>query len=179
MLFLRKALFFWNGYEISNERDFRDQARRFTPVLTGFLVQWTLLLPFALLGLVQGGATRRPRALLSIMVLGHFLLLVSFFVCARFRVPVVPFLLPFAAAGILAAVDAARDGIARPRAAGRVALLVAVFFLATNARVVTALGLANVTDDRDAPFHRYNLAVLFDAEGNVDRAIEEYRAAPA
>ena len=177
VLLFRKALYFWNGYEISNERDLRDQARRFTPILTGFLVQWTLLLPFALLGLVRTGVRQRPRALLGIMILGHFLLVTAFFVCARFRQPAVPFFLPFAAAGILAAADALRDVTVRPRAAGRLALLVAAFFLATNARVVTALGLADVTDDRDAPFHRYNLAVLFDAEGNVDRAIEEYRAA--
>lgn len=176
-LLARKAVYFWNGFEISNERDLRDQARRFTPILTGFLVLWTLLLPFALLGLVRAGPVTRPRALLALLVAGQFLLVVAFFVCARFRQPVVPWLLPFAAAGILASIEAVRAAPARPRAAAATLLLLAGFFLATNARVVAALGIANPADDRDAPFHRFNLAVLFDQEGNVDRAIEEYRAA--
>ncbi len=176
-LLARKAVFFWNGFEISNERDLRDQARRFTPILAGFLVLWTLILPFALLGLVRGGPATRARALPGILALTHCLVVVAFFVCARFRQPVVPWLLPFAAAGILAAVAAAREAVSRPRAAAGTLLLLAAFFLATNARVVAALGIANPADERDAPFHRFNLAVLFDQEGNVDRAIEEYRAA--
>jgi Flp pilus assembly protein TadD len=34
-----------------------------------------------------------------------------------------------------------------------------------------------VLAENDAPFHRFNLAVVFEREGNLDRAIEEYRAA--
>ncbi|MFN8176631.1 MAG: tetratricopeptide repeat protein [bacterium] len=176
-LFLRKVVFFWNGYEISNERDLRDQARRFTPILRFFLVEWAILLPFALFGLVSTGVRSRPRALLGAMILVHTLVVAAFFVCARFRQPVIPLLLPFAAAGILAALDDARSAADRPRQAARTALLLVVFFLVTNPRVVTALGIADVTQDTDAPFHRFNLAVLFDMEGNVDRAIVEYRAA--
>ncbi len=176
-LLARKTVFFWNGFEISNERDLRDQARRFTPILAGFLVLWTLYLPFALLGVARGGPATRPRALLGVLVLVQCLVVVSFFVCARFRQPVVPWLLPFAAAGILAAAAAVREAMTRPRAAAGTLLLLAGLFLATNARVVAALGIANPADDRDAPFHRFNLAVLFDQEGNVDRAIVEYRAA--
>ena len=39
------------------------------------------------------------------------------------------------------------------------------------------LGIADVTSDRDAPFHRFNLAVVYERAGDLDRAIEEYRAA--
>jgi tetratricopeptide (TPR) repeat protein len=178
-LLARKVLYFFNGFEISNERDLRDQARRFTPILGIFLVQWTLLLPFALLGLVRTGVRERPRALLAALALVHAAVVVSFFVCARFRQPMIPWLLPFASAGILAAVDAARRAADRPRASAATGLLLLAFFFATNARVVSALGLADPTRERDAPFHRYNLAVLFDREGDVDRAIAEYRAAAA
>jgi tetratricopeptide (TPR) repeat protein len=176
-LVFRKFVFFWNGFEISNERDLRDQARRFTPILGVFLTQWTVLLPFALLGLVRTGLRSRPRALLGGLLGAQMLVVIAFFVCARFRVSVVPWLLPFAAAGILAAFADARSALDRPRAAARTGVLLVAFFLATNARVVTALGIADVTRETDAPFHRFNLAVLFEREGDVDRAIEEYRAA--
>jgi tetratricopeptide (TPR) repeat protein len=176
-LLLRKIVFFWNGFEISNERDLRDQARRFTPILRVFLVQWAILLPFALLGMVATGLRARPRALLAGLIVTHAVVVAAFFVCTRFRQPAVPWMLPFAAAGILAAVDDARGARERPGRAARTALLLLVFFLATNGRVVKAFGIADVTRETDAPFHRFNLALLFDMEGNVDRAIAEYRAA--
>lgn len=176
-LLCRKVVFFWNGFEISNERDLRDQARRFTPILRVFLVQWAILLPFALLGMVRTGLRTRPRALLGGMLFVHSLVVAAFFVCTRFRQPVVPWILPFAAAGILAAVDDVRNVRLRPGRAARTALVLLLFFLATNARVVKSLGVADVMSETDAPFHRFNLALLFDMEGNVDRAIAEYRAA--
>lgn len=179
VLYLRKVVFFWNGFEIPNNRDFRDQARRFTPILQGFLVQYAILLPFALFGLLRGGGDRRARGLLVAFLAAWTVSVCAFFVCTRFRLPAVPWVLPFGAAGVLAfAGDLRRAGSAAGRFGRAGALLVALFAL-TNGMLVSRAGLADVTSQRDAPFHRFNLAVLYERDGDLDRAIEEYRAAVA
>jgi Flp pilus assembly protein TadD len=173
----RKAVFFWNGYEISNNRDLRDQARRHTPILRFFLAQLSVILPFAIFGIIRGGLATRPRRLLAGLLLAHTVTIVAFFVCARFRQPSIVWLLPFAAAGSHRAVDAVRAGRIAPGRLARTGLVLASLFVLTNGSLITRAGIADVTSDRDAPFHRFNLAVLYEREGDLDRAIEEYRAA--
>jgi tetratricopeptide (TPR) repeat protein len=178
-LLMRKVVFFWSSFEISNNRDLRDQARRFTPILRIFLVQFALLLPLAIYGLIRGGVSRREPWLLIGFLVVYTAAIAAFFVCARYRQPAVVWLLPFAASGALAFVDDARRAKTDPRRILLPVGILALLFLVTNAAFLTRTGVANVTAEKDAPFHRYNLAVLFEREGNLDRAIDEYRAAAA
>jgi tetratricopeptide (TPR) repeat protein len=177
VLFARKLAFFWNGYEISNTRDLVDQARRFTPILSVFLVQYSFVLPFALFGLLRGGVRSRERLLLFLLLASWTIGVCAFFVCSRFRVPAVPWLLPFCAAGVLGFLEDVRRARTQRRGFGRAVALLVVLFVATNGTLVTRAGIADVTLQRDAPFHRFNLAVVFERAGNLDRAISEYRAA--
>lgn len=175
----RKTIYFWNGFEISNNRDLRDQAERFTPIMRLFLVQWTVLLPFAVLGLWRGGGDqRRSRLLLGCVALYSFSI-IAFFVCARYRQPAVAWMLPFAAAGIVRFVRDAREAGVSLRHFAASAAILFVAFVGTNPRFVSATGLAPVTEERDAPFHQYNLAVLYEQRGDYDRAIAEYQASAA
>jgi len=178
-LYVHKLVFFWNGYEIPNNRDFRDQARRFTPILQGFLVQYSILLPFALFGMLRGGGDRRARGLLFAFLAAWTLTVCAFFVCTRFRLPAVPWVLPFGAAGVFAFARDLRRGASDPGRVGRASALLVALFALTNGMVVSRAGLADVTTQRDAPFHRFNLAILYEREGDLDRAITEYRAAVA
>jgi Flp pilus assembly protein TadD len=177
VLDLRKLVYFWNGGEISNNRDLHDQAARQTPILRIFLAQYSVLLPLAIYGAVRQGLGTPHRRFLAASAVTLGAATALFFVCSRFRQPALVWILPFAAAGLLALVhdirDASRD---RRRAAIRLGMLAALV-LATNPHVVTASGIAPVTVEKDAAFHRFNLAVIHEQEGNFDRAIEEYRAA--
>jgi Tfp pilus assembly protein PilF len=179
VLFLRKLVFFANGYEISNNRDLHDQARRFTPLLGFFLVQSAFLLPLAFYGMIRGGVRGRGRLLLLGCLVTYALAIAAFFVCARFRQPAFVWLLPFAAAGIVAF---ARD-VAHARTDARrfafSCLLLVILFAATNARTISGLRIADVSTEVDAPAHRFNLAVLYERSGDLDRAIAEYREAAA
>lgn len=177
-LFARKLIFFWDGYEISNNRDLADQANRFTPILRVFLMQWTVLLPFGLLGAFAAGRNR-SRALLLLLLAVYSLAIASFFVCSRFRQPAVAWMLPFVAAGMLRTWERVRHVRERPRSAAITLVSLVALFVVTNGSAVTALRIADVTSATDAPFHRFNLAVVFEREGDLDRAIEEYRAAAA
>lgn len=177
VLAVRKCIYFWNGGEISNNRDLYDQARRQTPILRLFLVQYSVLLPFALYGAVRGGIASPERRILVASAIAFGAFTAAFFVCSRYRLPATVWILPFSAAGILAF---ARDLRASRRNGRRFAFSLAMltaFFVATNPRIVTATGIAPVTVERDAPFHRFNLAVLYEREGDDENAIREYRAA--
>lgn len=171
-----KVLFFWNGHEISNNRDLRDQAARFTPILRLFLSQWAILLPFGILGVFEFRRNRGRGLLLSFLAV-YTVAIAAFFVCSRYRQPAVAWLLPFGAAGMLRAWDHARGFQQYPRRATATAILLIALFLVTNGRLITRLGLADVTSENDAPFHRFNLAIVFEREGDLDLAIAEYRAA--
>jgi tetratricopeptide (TPR) repeat protein len=177
VLFVRKVIFFWNGREISSMRDYYDQARRFTPILSIFLMQFIVLLPFALYGIFRGKIRNRESAFLVALIGVFSIWTAVFFVCCRFRLPSMVWFIPFAAAGMIAFAKDLRRSVRDARLFAYSVAALALLFLVTNPYVVTASGIANVLEEQDAPFHHFNLAVLYEREGNDDRAIEEYRMA--
>jgi tetratricopeptide (TPR) repeat protein len=174
VLMARKAILGWSGLENSNNVDLEDQARRFTPILRAFLPQLALLMPFALYGLIRHRGAPRESGLLIATILVYWASITAFFVCSRFRQPVTVLTLPFAAAGFVGLAQHLRS--ARGRALlGPVALL-AVLFAATNERLLDRLGVLDLSLP-NAPFHRYNVGVMLEQEGDLESAVQEYRAA--
>jgi tetratricopeptide (TPR) repeat protein len=173
-LLARKALLFWTGLENSNNRDFADQAERWTPILRVFLRQLAVLMPFALLGLIAFRGRMRESSLILGFLGVFWLAITAFFVCSRFRQPAMALLLPYSAAGIVGLWDALRQGGAR-RAVPLVALLAGLFLL-TNQDVMARFGVLDLSLP-NAPFHRYNLAVMLEEDGDLEGAAREYRAA--
>lgn len=131
-LMLRKLRLFWNAYEIPDAEGFRVYRResvllRFDPVVFG------LVAPLAALGLLaalrrpgpaaqaSGGPAAGPQrcAALLLATLGASACasVLLFFVLGRYRIAVVPYLLPLAAAGIIELIEIAKLGkTARGRA---------------------------------------------------------------
>lgn len=177
VLFVRKMIFFWNGREISSMRDYYDQARRFTPILGFFLMQWLVLLPFALYGIFRGKIRNRESGFLVALIAVFSIWTAVFFVCCRFRLPAMVWFIPFSAAGMIAFAKDMRGSVRDPRLFAYSVAALALLFLVTNPYVVTASGIANVLEEQDAPFHHFNLAILYEREGDDDRAIAEYRMA--
>jgi tetratricopeptide (TPR) repeat protein len=103
-LLAHKLALFWDGQEIANNKDiYFFSARR---PLTRFLIRhglidlpFGLIAPLALAGMVLAWRRREGHGagLLALFVFSYMVGVVLFFVNARFRLPVVPFLLPFAA----------------------------------------------------------------------------------
>jgi tetratricopeptide (TPR) repeat protein len=127
-LMLRKTRLFWNSYEIPDAEGFRvtryeSTVLRFDPVVFG------LVAPLAAVGLVaawrRGGAARRAALLLALCAVTTWLTVVLFFVLGRYRLAVVPFLLPLAGAGALELIEIGGRGVRRGRrlAGGRTAAL--------------------------------------------------------
>lgn len=84
-----------------------------------------LMLPFAIVGLVGAGRGAAPAWLLKWVVLSQAAAIIPFFVTARFRAPLLPFVAMFAAAGAVLLIAAVRARRWLP-VAGLVAAMVVV-----------------------------------------------------
>ena len=165
----QKCLFFWNRYERANVENFYFH-RRFPGVLTLPLLGFGIVAPLGLLGVFLTRGRSRRLWLLYGGALVYLATAVAFYVTARYRLPALPFLIPFAAAAIVELVD-----VARRRRFAELALLAA------------ALGVlvlfTNYTVARDTPEGiSANLVRLGDAylsRGDTSRAGAAYLEALA
>lgn len=130
----RKALVLVSGFEAPNNRDLYVARRE--SLLLGLTVgrlgpllyPWGLLLPLAVLG-VAGASSEERRRLLPFLGLAaaYGLSLLPFFICDRFRLPLIFWLAPPAALGLLRLPALVRAGrrAALPIGVGLVALVAA------------------------------------------------------
>ena len=102
-LMVAKIAQFWRGDEIERNQEMY-YWRKYSSVLAGTLWKWGVAFPFglvsplALLGLLVY-IRRQGIALPVLFVLGYSFAVISFFVAARYRLPIVPLLILFAAYG--------------------------------------------------------------------------------
>lgn len=109
-LLLRKTFLFWYSYELPNNAEIYP-AGWFSPVLSALL--WSvgplhfpfgLLAPLALVGLALTARDRESAATpLALYVLVYSLTVIAFFVCSRYRIPVIPALALLAAYALVQA----------------------------------------------------------------------------
>jgi tetratricopeptide (TPR) repeat protein/4-amino-4-deoxy-L-arabinose transferase-like glycosyltransferase len=167
-LLLMKTVHFWSTYEIPQVEHF-GYFRRFSLPLQGPVLSFTLLGPLSVLGMALG--LRRPGrwALLYLFVAAYSVSIILFFVLARYRLPIVPALVPFAAYGALETVRAARERrwlFVGPAVAG--AIVCGWAMQANFYGVDESKGIAQIL---------YRRGIVEDAHGNREAAIEWYREA--
>lgn len=176
-LLLYKLYLFWHGDEIGRNQDLYF-AREYAPLLQvllwkyGVAFPFGLLAPLALVGLglsYRNGLLRRPEPLLLALFAGAYMLtVVAFFISARYRLPVVPILLIFAAYGGRELYLLWRRGAYRDLLVGcGAAFLLAI---ACNFRV----GAMNV--EGDAHTH-YRLGYVYEKKGLPINAVAAYEQA--
>jgi 4-amino-4-deoxy-L-arabinose transferase-like glycosyltransferase len=109
-LLFRKLRFFINGYEIPNNQQLYS-VRYFVPVIKPLMFDHIIFFPFGILAplaIIGIGLSLNQwrKYLLIYLLLGSYLIsLLLFFVCARFRQPLIPLLILFAVFGIFHLVD--------------------------------------------------------------------------
>ena len=207
-LLLYKLYLFWHGDEIGRNQDLYF-AREYAPLLQvllwkyGVAFPFGLLAPLALVGLglsYRNGLLRRPEPLLLALFAGAYMLtVVAFFVSARYRLPVVPILLMFAAYGgrelyLLWQRGAYRDLLVGCGAAFLLAIAcnfrVGAMNVEGDAHTHYRLGYVYekkglpinaiaayekaLTLDPDIKWARFNLASLYARSGEYNRAIAAY-----
>jgi tetratricopeptide (TPR) repeat protein len=101
-LMAKKFALFWNGNELSNNRDLYFFARS-APLLKLLIWRFVIYFPFgliaplALVGIILSHKNSKDVLVLELFLFVYMLSVVLFFVTARYRVPIVPILILFAA----------------------------------------------------------------------------------
>jgi 4-amino-4-deoxy-L-arabinose transferase-like glycosyltransferase/cytochrome c-type biogenesis protein CcmH/NrfG len=172
-LMAKKFALFWNGNELSNNRDFYFFARS-TPVLS--LLIWRqliffpfgLVVPLAILGIFFSHRERKKVAVLEIFLLFYMLSIILFFVTARYRVPLIPVFIIFAAYALDRLILQIRQ-----RRCFEFAKYVGVFLLIC---IPVNLRIPGYSDSNPGQAH-YTLGVTYADRGDMVKAEEEYQTA--
>ncbi len=100
-LHVRKFVLFWDSYELANNKDIYYFGRM-SGVFKGLSwLHFGVVVPFAAIGILALRRRKRYASLLLFFVAAYSATVIMFFVNARFRMPVLPALLVFAAAGLV------------------------------------------------------------------------------
>jgi tetratricopeptide (TPR) repeat protein len=96
----KKITYFWKGYEISNPLNIylhKEFSSVFNVLLGAGIIYlpFGLMGPFSILGLFITLKRWKEYLLLYLFILSYSASVIIFFVCARFRMPIIPFLLMF------------------------------------------------------------------------------------
>lgn len=164
----RKWLLIWNANEIADSDEpkvYEDASAVLT--VAEILVVFGTICPLAVAGMVATWPDRRRLAILYAILLGIAGTASLFVVFARYRFPMVPVLLLFAAAGTVQVVGLARQRKKRELLSYGALIAVAAAALRVN--------LGNEENPRATAY--YNLAVSLEHSGKEDRAEANYESA--
>ena len=168
-LLAQKTYFFTNAYEVANNFDLYYLKKRFW-VLKYDPVSLYVILPFAFFGMISYARRWRQLAPLYIYVVPYSASVILYFVNARFRMPVVPYLCTFAAAAFFYLWDNLRRWNRRSLAL-RVAGLAALFIFCD----ADPFGIGRQSKF-EAQGH-YTMGTIYLADDDLDAAQREYEAA--
>ncbi|MGE0043555.1 MAG: tetratricopeptide repeat protein [Vicinamibacterales bacterium] len=166
----RKVALVWNDVEMADTDD-QYTAAEWSPVLRlpGAVLHMGVLAPLALAGLIVTWRETRRLWVLHALLASYAASVVLFFVFARYRLPLVPILVVFAAAGLVGAPAWWR----RAPVAHRVAASAAVVAFAAFCRLPIAEPAA-----MRATMH-YNIGAAFLQAHRREEALAEFQAALA
>ena len=159
-LMLKKAALFWGSREFPNNLDY-NFMKIHSWVLRNPLITFATIAPLAVLGLIVLVPAARRLYFLYAFFISFFAGTVAFFVCSRYRIPVLPVMAIFAGGGVAYVVDAVRSR--------RLLRLVAGAAVLAAAGAAVSLNLAG--EDLPGLAQSYTVfANVYREEGDLDRA---------
>jgi tetratricopeptide (TPR) repeat protein len=169
-LMARKVVLLLNSAE-AFDTESQESYAEWSPLLgIGATVgNFGLLVPLAAFGVCVTWSGRRRLWILYALALVYAASVVLFFIYARYRFPLVPFLVLFTSAGLAQSAAFARE---RSRTE-----LLGVAGLVAGLLVFTHVPVLDAADNRAITEH--NLGSALQSEGRLDQAIERYRRAIA
>jgi Flp pilus assembly protein TadD/4-amino-4-deoxy-L-arabinose transferase-like glycosyltransferase len=169
----RKLRLAWNGGEAMDTEDLQTHAEVSPPLSwLAWVAHFGLLAPLALLGAWWTRARWRELWVLHAAVAVYTASLVVFYVVARYRLPLVPLLAPFAGVALVELPAQWRRGPASER-------LRSGLILAGAALFVNWPLLGDLSGGRLRALTHLNYAQAFAAQGRSDEASAQYRRALA
>ena len=158
----RKFALLWNATEMLDTESQEAHAEWSWPLrLGGFIGHFGILVPLAALGIMLTWPMRSRLWVFHAMTLAYAASVLAFYVFARYRYPLVPLLIVFAAAGLAK--------VPRTWLEARFLIPVAAVVLFANWPLLSTTLMRAVTET--------NLAVALQAEGRLDEATEHYHRA--
>ena len=164
----RKVMLLLNRAEMLDTESQESYAEWSWPLrLLGTVGHFGVVVPLAVAGVVISWPSRKRWVVVSALGLGYAASVILFFVFARYRYPLVPFLLLFAAQAMVGASHYLRTGTRGSR-------------LLPVAVVVAAAVVANwplLSTDLMRAITENNLATALQAQGRLDDAVARYQRA--
>jgi len=166
-LSLKKLCMFWQMREESNNKSIHF-FKNYSSLMKLPLISWGLMAPLGLFGILltitRKGGIRLP---ISYMLV-HMLTVVAFFVNARFRIPVAPLMMLYAAYALTWLAQKIREKERRQIKKAVIALAAIYLFVNASAR-----GYGEYIHKESAQA-RYSLGIYYKNQGMLDKAEEEY-----
>ncbi len=161
-LMARKFALLWNRAEAFDTESQESYAEWSTPLrLLGPLGHFGILVPLACFGVWVTWPARSRLWILYVLAGAYAASIVVFFIYARYRFPLVPFLVIFAAAGL-----AEGAGFLRQRSRNQIMTAAAV---AAGVAIATNWPMLSTTTMRAVTEH--NLGAALQSEGRLDEAV--------
>jgi tetratricopeptide (TPR) repeat protein len=169
-LVARKTALVWNATEVVDTESQESHAEWSWPLkLLGPVGHFGVLVPLALLGVIVTWRDRSRLAVLYALLVAYAISVVAFYVFGRYRYPLVPLLVVFAAAAVADAPVIARTRRVTGSMATIAALLAVIVF--TNWPLVSSTLSRAVTEN--------NLGTALQSDKRLDDAMAHYRRAIA
>jgi tetratricopeptide (TPR) repeat protein len=169
-LTFKKFFVFFAGREVPNNWQIYFY-KSFSTLLSflildvGIKLPFGLIMPLALAGIVLTRSRWRQMLPLHLMIWIYAPAVIIFFVNARYRLPIVPFAIVFAAAALSRGWSEIKSG--RKRALFVPGLVAALFLLLVN------LNLFSIGRTNPYQYH-FKLALAYERQGDSEQAVSEY-----
>ncbi len=172
-LMTKKLILFWNGNELSNNRDFYFFARSapvLKPLIWHFVIYFPfgLIAPLAIIGIILSHREKKDVVALEIFLFLYMVSIVAFFVTARYRVPLIPVFVLFSAY----ALDRLASQIKKRRVPEFARYLAALLAIA----IPVNLPVPGYSGANPGQAH-YTLGVIYADKGEIEKAEEQYKKA--
>ena len=177
-LMAKKFALIWNRTEMVDTEDQASHADWSLPLrVLGPIGNFGILVPLALFGVIVTWSGRSKLAVLYAMLTAYAASVIVFYVFARYRFPMVPFLILFGATGLTSLLELlrsrrlelSRHAIAALPSAAPVLTAVVVVAIFVNWPIVSSASMKAVTEN--------NLGAAFQSEHQIDEALEHYQRA--
>ncbi len=166
----RKAMLTLNGSEVADTEDQLSHADWSLPLrLAGYVWHFGLLAPLGVAGICLTWDRRRQLRPFHLMLAAYAASVVAFAVMGRYRFPLAPLLMLFAAGGVVAVWETAkrRKGKGWTREAAWAGAAAAGLLVVCNWPVLSMSDMRAIT--------ALNVGTELQAAGQLDEAVEQYR----
>jgi tetratricopeptide (TPR) repeat protein len=168
-LLMKKCAFFWRKEEIPINIHF-SLSKRLAPIFRLPLISFGIIVPFAILGIILSLKRWEDTLLVTFFIFSCAVSVIIFFISARYRLPIVPFLIIFTSYSFYRFIE-----MIHARKMKEIAIWGAVLiplFIGINR------DFKYFTSDY-SPVHYNNLGAAYRKKGELDKAISAYRKALA